>query len=119
MAIGHHPRGFDGFACYYAAAFRPEGRGGADGSLKMVYAALAGNVLVVASQDAAALSRSSARLTEAICSIAICTNQLLLPFGNRRSHRSPDYRHHFGYRGEITSRPSWWRSLYFSQAALR
>ena len=74
----------------------------ADGSTKVVYAALAGNVLVAASKYmAAAVSGSSAILTEAIHSTADCTNQLLLLFGNERSRQPPDDSHQFGYSGEI------------------
>jgi cation diffusion facilitator family transporter len=74
----------------------------ADGSTKVVYAALAGNVLVAASKFVAAtISGSSAMLTEAIHSSADCTNQLLLLIGVRRGRLPADATHPFGYGMEI------------------
>jgi cation diffusion facilitator family transporter len=74
----------------------------ADSSTKVVYAALVGNVLVAASKFvAAALSGSSAMLTEAIHSTADMANQILLLIGNRRSRTPPDATHAFGYGLEI------------------
>ena len=74
----------------------------ADGSSRVVYAALAGNVLVAASKYfAAALSGSSAMLTEAIHSTSDCTNQLLLLIGVRRGKLPADPSHQFGYGMEI------------------
>ena len=74
----------------------------ADGSSKVVYAALAGNILVAASKYmAAALSGSSAMLTEAIYSTSDCTNQLLLLIGVRRGKLPADATHQFGYGMEI------------------
>jgi cation diffusion facilitator family transporter len=73
-----------------------------DSSTKVVYAALAGNVLVAASKfAAAALSGSSAMLTEAIHSSADTVNQVLLLIGNKRSHAPADQSHAFGYGMEI------------------
>lgn len=73
-----------------------------DRSTKVVYAALAGNVLVAVSKyAAAAVSGSTAMLTEAIHSTADCTNQGLLLLGNRRSRAAPDAGHPFGHGGEI------------------
>lgn len=74
----------------------------ADGSSKVVYAALAGNLLVAVSKFvAAAISGSSAMLTEAIHSSADCTNQLLLLIGVRRGKLPSDPTHPFGYGMEI------------------
>jgi cation diffusion facilitator family transporter len=74
----------------------------ADGSSRVVYAALAGNVLVAGSKYfAAALSGSSAMLTEAIHSTSDCTNQLLLLIGVRRGKLPADPSHQFGYGMEI------------------
>jgi cation diffusion facilitator family transporter len=74
----------------------------ADRSTKVVYAALAGNVLVALSKFvAAALSGSSAMLTEGIHSSADTLNQVLLLIGTRRSHARPDATHAFGYGMEV------------------
>lgn len=74
----------------------------ADGSTRVVYAALAGNVLVAASKFiAAAVSGSSAMLTEAVHSTTDCTNQLLLLIGARRGTLPADPTHPFGYGMEI------------------
>ena len=74
----------------------------ADGSSKVVYAALAGNILVAATKFvAAAVSGSSAMFTEAIHSSTDCTNQVLLLIGVRRGKKAPDPSHPFGYGMEI------------------
>ena len=71
-------------------------------STRVVYAALAGNVLVAAAKYVAAgISGSTAMLTEAVHSSADCANQLLLLFGNHRSRRAPDEQHPFGSDGEM------------------
>jgi cation diffusion facilitator family transporter len=67
-----------------------------------VYAALAGNLLVAVSKfAAAALSGSSAMLTEGIHSSADTVNQVLLLIGTKRSRAKPDASHAFGYGMEI------------------
>jgi cation diffusion facilitator family transporter len=74
----------------------------ADHSTRVVYAALAGNVLVALSKfGAAVLSGSSAMLTEAIHSTADTVNQFLLLIGTRRSRSRADASHAFGYGMEI------------------
>jgi cation diffusion facilitator family transporter len=74
----------------------------ANGSTRVVYAALIGNALVAASKFiAAAVSGSSAMLTEAIHSTSDCTNQLLLLIGVRRGKLPADSSHQFGYGMEI------------------
>ena len=74
----------------------------ADGSGKVVYAALIGNALVASAKYVAAtLSGSSAMLTEAIHSTSDCTNQILLLIGGRRQKLPPDDSHPFGYGMEI------------------
>ena len=73
-----------------------------EGSSRVVYAALAGNALeALAKFIAAAVSGSSAMLTEAIHSTADCANQILLLVGQRRSKAPADDTHNFGYGGEI------------------
>jgi cation diffusion facilitator family transporter len=74
----------------------------AESSTRVVYAALLGNVLVAVSKFvAAALSGSTAMLTEAIHSTADCANQCLMIIGSRRSTAPPDETHNFGYGPEI------------------
>src|SRR5258706_13936496 len=73
-----------------------------DPSTRVVYAALAGNILVAMSKFAAAgISGSGAMFTEAIHSTADTANQLLLLIGNKRSRAEPDQTHAFGYSGEV------------------
>jgi cation diffusion facilitator family transporter len=73
-----------------------------DESSRVVYAALTGNALVAISKYvAAAVSGSSAMLTEAIHSTADCTNQFLLLVGVRRGKLPADPSHPFGYGMEI------------------
>jgi cation diffusion facilitator family transporter len=74
----------------------------AEGSTKVVYAALGGNILVALSKfSAAILSGSSAMLTEGIHSSADTLNQVLLLIGTKRSRAKPDASHAFGYGMEI------------------
>ena len=68
----------------------------------MVYAALAGNVLVALAKFAASsISGSSAMLTEAIHSSTDTVNQILLLIGNKRSRARADASHAFGYGMEV------------------
>jgi cation diffusion facilitator family transporter len=68
----------------------------------VVYAALIGNVLVAASKfGAAAVSGSSAMLTEAIHSSADSVNQVLLLIGDKRSRKRADAMHPFGHGLEV------------------
>jgi cation diffusion facilitator family transporter len=69
-----------------------------DGSTRVVYAALAGNVAIaVAKFIAYGISGSSAMLTEAIHSLVDSVDQLLLLVGQSRGRRPPDVGHPLGH----------------------
>jgi cation diffusion facilitator family transporter len=73
-------------------------RTAADGSTRVVYAALAGNVAItVAKLVAYVMSRSSAMLTEAIHSLVDSTDQILLLIGQSRGRRPADPDHPLGH----------------------
>jgi len=70
----------------------------ASGSTRVVLAALAGNGAIAAAKfTAAALSGSTAMLTEAIHSLVDTGDQLLLLIGQARGRRRPDASHPLGY----------------------
>jgi len=74
----------------------------ATGSTKAVVAAMIANAIIaVAKFSAAAITGSSAMLSEGIHSVADTGNQALLLFGNRRSHRPADPQHPLGYGQEL------------------
>jgi divalent metal cation (Fe/Co/Zn/Cd) transporter len=74
----------------------------AQGSTGVVYASLAGDILVTASKfGAAAASGSTAMLTEAIHSLADSADQVLLLIGERRGRKAADASHPFGYGLEV------------------
>jgi cation diffusion facilitator family transporter len=73
----------------------------ADGSTKVVLAALAGNTAIAAAKFGAfAVSGSSAMLTEAIHSLVDTADQVLLLVGEKRSRLKPDAAHPLGHGGE-------------------
>src|SRR6478672_4291249 len=71
-------------------------------SKSVVYAALAGNLLIaVIKFGAAFFTGSSAMLSEAIHSLVDTGNQVLLLFGMRRAAEPPDERHPLGHGREL------------------
>ena len=73
-----------------------------EGSKVAVYAALAGNVAIaVVKFAAAALTRSTAMLTEGVHSLVDSLDQVLLLVGQARGRRAPDASHPLGYGLEV------------------
>lgn len=79
----------------------PEARSGPPpvaGPRRVLYVALAGDLAIAAAKFfVAALTGSSAMLTEGVHSLVDTGNELLLLYGVRRSERAVDERHPFGY----------------------
>jgi cation diffusion facilitator family transporter len=74
----------------------------ASSTKRVVYVALAGNVLVTATKLGAALwTGSSAMLSEAVHSFVDTGNELLLLYGMHRAGRRPDAEHPIGYGREL------------------
>ncbi len=72
------------------------------GSRLVVYAALVGNLCIaVAKFVAAAISGSSAMLSEGVHSLVDTINELLLLYGLHRADKKPDTEHPFGYGREL------------------
>src|SRR4051794_6284451 len=74
----------------------------ASSSRTAVYAALIGNILVAITKGfAAAITASSAMLSEAIHSLVDCGNEVLLLYGQKRAEKHADAEHPFGYGREL------------------
>jgi cation diffusion facilitator family transporter len=74
----------------------------AGSSKKVIYAALAGNLLIAVTKFAAALwTGSSAMLSEGVHSLVDTGNQGLLLYGHHRAARPPDERHPLGFGREL------------------
>jgi len=71
-------------------------------SRKVIYAALAGNLLIALTKFAAAAwTGSSAMLSEGVHSVVDTSNQILLLYGISRSSKPPDEDHPLGYGREL------------------
>src|SRR5438132_5302851 len=73
-----------------------------EGTGKVLYAALAGNVLVAITKFGAAIFTSSAAmLSEGVHSLVDTSNEVLMLHGRRRAQLAPDAQHPLGYGREV------------------
>jgi cation diffusion facilitator family transporter len=69
---------------------------------KVLYAGLIGNLLVMVTKAiAAAITQSSAMMSEAVHSLVDTSNEVLLLYGARQAKRPPDERHPLGHGREV------------------
>ncbi len=74
----------------------------AEGSTKVVYAAIAANFAITVTKFvAAAITGSSSMLSEAVHSVVDTGNEALMLVGIRRARKPPDDSHPFGYAREL------------------
>ena len=69
---------------------------------RSIYSALAANLLIAVTKFiAGGVTNSSSMISEGIHSVVDTTNQLLLLYGLKRSHKKPDQKRPFGYGKEL------------------
>jgi cation diffusion facilitator family transporter len=79
-----------------------EGNMAGQSTKKVVYVALAGNLLIAMTKFVAAgLTGSSSMISEGVHSLVDTSNEMLLLYGYRRSARRPDEGHPLGYGREL------------------
>ena len=91
------PASFDSESAKLASKVHADAKPG-EGSRRVLYVAIAADIVIaVAKFSVAALTGSSAMLTEGVHSLVDTGNELLLLHGIRRGRRAVDEQHPFGY----------------------